>query len=156
MRRKDREITDETKIIEIINNCNCCRLGFNDNGKVYIVPLNFGFERINGQYTFFFHSAKEGRKIDLIEKEQYAGFEMDTNYKLNEAKEPCDYSARFQSIIGTGKLTFIEENDDKTYALQRIMYHNTGRDNWRFPSVMLNRVTVFKLVVEELSCKEHK
>ena len=39
MRRKDREITDEAKIDEIISRCNCCRIGFNDSGEVYIVPL---------------------------------------------------------------------------------------------------------------------
>ena len=43
MRRKDREITDEAKIDEIISRCNCCRIGFNDSGEVYIVPLNFGY-----------------------------------------------------------------------------------------------------------------
>lgn len=43
MRRKDREVTDEAKIDEIISRCNCCRIGFNDSGEVYIVPLNFGF-----------------------------------------------------------------------------------------------------------------
>lgn len=45
MRRRDREITDNEKIKEIIKACDCCRLGFNDNGKVYIVPLNFGFTK---------------------------------------------------------------------------------------------------------------
>lgn len=31
MRRKDREVTDTEKINNIINNCSCCRIGFNDN-----------------------------------------------------------------------------------------------------------------------------
>ena len=39
MRRKDREVTDSQKIREIILSCRCCRLGFYDNGQVYIVPL---------------------------------------------------------------------------------------------------------------------
>ena len=43
MRRKDREVTDEARIDEIISRCNCCRIGFNDSGEVYIVPLNFGY-----------------------------------------------------------------------------------------------------------------
>ena len=43
MRRKDREVLDETKIDEFIRNCDCCRIGFYDkeNDEVYIVPLNF-------------------------------------------------------------------------------------------------------------------
>lgn len=155
MRRKDREITDHNKIKEIISSCHCCRLGFNDNGKVYIVPLNFGFAEKDGTYTLYFHSAKEGRKIDLIEKNQDAGFEMDTNYKLNEAETACAYSARFQSIIGSGKVSPIKAGEEKKTALLKIMQHNTGKAEWEFSENMLNSVCVFKLEVDELSCKEH-
>ena len=47
MRRKDREVTDSQKIREIILSCRCCRLGFYDNGEVYIVPLDFGYYENN-------------------------------------------------------------------------------------------------------------
>ena len=49
MRRKDREVLDETKIDEFIRNCDCCRIGFYDkeNDEVYIVPLNFGYSNVN-------------------------------------------------------------------------------------------------------------
>ena len=43
MRRTEREITDLNKIKEIIENNQCCRLGFIDHGSVYIVPLNYGY-----------------------------------------------------------------------------------------------------------------
>jgi hypothetical protein len=155
MRRKDREITDIVKIKEMINNCHCCRLGFNDNGKVYIVPLNFGYEEVCGKITFYFHGATEGRKIDLIKKEGYAGFELDTDYKLKTASEACGYSASFSSVIGTGSVSLIDDIEDKKYALRQIMYHNTGNNEWDFPMPMLNKVSVFKLEVEELSCKQH-
>lgn len=82
MRRRDREVSDPAKIREIIAACHCCRLGFADGGKIYIVPLNFGYQEEDGQRTFFFHSAPEGRKIDLIEKTHYAGFELDAHYQL--------------------------------------------------------------------------
>lgn len=155
MRRKDREVTDDKKIREIISSCHCCRLGFNDNGNVYIVPLNFGFTENNGRYTFYFHSAKEGRKIEFIEKSHYAGFEMDTNYKLNEAETACGYSARFQSIIGNGRVSFIEQYEEKKMALSEIMRHNTGKAEWEFSENMLDSVCVFKLETDEISCKEH-
>ena len=82
MRRRDREITDNEKIKEIIKACDCCRLGLNDNGKVYIVPLNFGFTEENGNYTFYFHGARTGRKLDIIKQNNYVGFELDTNQKI--------------------------------------------------------------------------
>lgn len=155
MRRKDREVSDFNKIKEIISSCNCCRIGFNDNGQVYIVPLNFGFTEVNGKYTFYFHSAKDGRKIDIIKKNPYVGFELDTNYKLIENNVACNYSAQFQSIVGNGIINFIEDIEEKKKALNEIMKHNTNRGNWDFNSDMLDIVCVFKLSVSELTCKEH-
>ena len=34
--------------------------------------------------------------------------------------------------------------------------HNTGKKEWEFDERMLKAVCVFKLVVEEMSCKEHE
>lgn len=155
MRRKEREITDEQKIDEIISSCHCCRLGFYDNGKVYIVPLNFGYCRENNTRIIYFHSAKSGRKIDLIRQNGAAGFELDTNYRLKEGTTACSYTAAYQSVIGTGTVTFVEDTMEKIAALQRIMSHNTGKDIWEFNASMVDAVTVLKLRVEEISCKEH-
>lgn len=77
MRRKDREVTDAAKIQDIIDRCTCCRVGFNDHGQVYIVPLNFGYTKNDDKYTFYFHGAQEGRKMGLIQTSPEVGFEMD-------------------------------------------------------------------------------
>ncbi len=155
MRRKDREVTDPDKIREIISACNCLRMGFHDNGQVYIVPLNFGFIREGEDYTFYFHGAKEGRKIDLIRKSPNVGFEMDTNYLLKEGDTACGYSARFQSVIGNGTVSILEDPEDKRKGLLAIMEHNTGRAGWQFSDQALEAVCVFKLEVDSLCCKEH-
>lgn len=156
MRRTDREITDKKLIAEIISKCHCCRLAFCDNDVPYIVPMNFGFEYNTNQFVFYFHSAPEGRKIELIKTGKTVGFELDTNYELHKADNPCAYSARFQSIIGTGNISFLTNNEDKVYALSQIMFHNTGKKEWQFATKMLDTVTVFKLIAKEMSCKSHK
>ena len=156
MRRSDREVVDVTKINEIIKKCKCCRLGFNDEGKVYIVPLNFGFSVEDGKRVFYFHSTKQGHKIDLIKRSPAIGFEMDTSYALLEADSACNFSAGYQSIIGNGNVEIIEESSEKQHALHEIMIHNTGKKNRDFNQAMLDSVCVFKLIVEELSCKENK
>lgn len=155
MRRKDREVTDSKRIDEIISTCHCCRLGFYDDGEVYIVPLSFGYIKKNGGRTFYFHGAKEGRKIDLIAKTHSAGFELDTNYKLNEGKTACQFSACFLSVIGTGYVEFVEDPTERESALQAIMLHNAGTEHWNFTDAMLDAVCIFKLEVKEMSCKEH-
>ena len=155
MRRTDREITSQEKIDAIIAACHCCRLAFCDRGRPYIVPLSFGFVWENGRRVFYFHSAREGRKIDLIRSGGTVGFELDTNYKLNEGDEACQYSARFQSVIGTGSVTFVEDLNGKKAALEHIMAHTAGRSGWEYPDKVVEATCIFRLEVEELACKEH-
>ena len=156
MRRKDREITDISKIYDIISKCHCCRVGFNDDGDIYIVPLNFGYTVEGEKITFYYHGAHEGRKIDLIRTAPNVGFEMDTNYKLNEAEVACEFSARFQSIIGNGVISLIEDVEEKKHGLDIIMQHVSGRGGWDYPEQMVKNMSVMKLEVEEMACKEHE
>lgn len=154
MRRKDREITDEEQIKRIIQSCYCCRLGFYDHGSVYIVPLNFGYEEKENRRIFYFHGAAEGRKADLVKQGMSVGFEMDTAYELTRAETACGHSSRYQSIIGTGKVSLIEEDQEKIHALNTIMLHYTGKEKWDYPTEILSNTYVFKMEVLELSCKK--
>ena len=55
MRRKDREVTDFNKIIEVVDTCDCFRLGLIDEDNLpYIVPLNFGYE-VDGGKLFLYY-----------------------------------------------------------------------------------------------------
>ena len=155
MRRKDREITDSEKIKEIIRACHCCRLGYCDDGAPYIVPLSFGYSCEDGTHRFYFHSAKEGRKLKLIQKNPRVGFELDTNYCLNEAETACSYSARFQSVIGTGMIRILTEPEEKKRGLRLLMDHTAGRKDWEFSEERIASVCVFEMTVETLACKEH-
>ena len=157
MRRKDREVLDEVKIDEFIRNCDCCRIGFYDkeNDEVYIVPLNFGYSNVDNKRVFYFHGSKEGRKTELISKTKKVSFEMDSNHELIVGKMACNYSERYQSVMGTGLISFVEDKDEKIAALNEIMFQSTGKKDWDFPEPMLNGVVVFKIEVTSLSCKEH-
>jgi len=156
MRRRDREITDPQRIDEIIRACRCCRLGLCDQGRAYIVPLNFGFAQEDGKRVFYFHGAQEGRKLDLLRANPWAGFELDTGYQLHRADRACGHSAAYQSVIGGGTVTFLENPEEKRAALSHIMAHLTGRAAWDFPDAAVASTCVYKLTVEELSCKEHE
>ena len=155
MRRKDREITDEKQIDEIIARCECCRLGFNSEAGAYIVPLSFGFENRDGQRYFYFHSAAEGRKIDLIRNGGNVGFELDCGYQLHTADSACGYTAAFSSVIGTGRVEFLTSAEDKIYGLEQLMKHTAGLEHCEFSPEMLEQVCVFRLEVTEISCKKH-
>lgn len=153
MRRKDREITEKKQIEEFIAKEQIIRVGFYDEGDVYIVPVNYGYITNEGRYTFFFHGAKAGRKYELAKLKPLVGFEIDGKYELTSGDIACEYSCKFQSIIGSGKLALIEDISEKVIGLSAIMRQTTGRKNWDYGDDMLEEVAVFKLEVEKLSCK---
>jgi uncharacterized protein len=155
MRRKEREVTDSGEIIKVLDTCFSLHVGFNDNGHIYIVPVNFGYTKTDGKYTFYFHGAKDGRKYGLIRKGGLVGFECDSDGEIGTGESACNYTAFYASVVGEGIVSEIENKDEKRNALNGIMKKATGKDPWTFPDIMLNKVGVFKIDVSELTCKKH-
>ena len=152
MRRKDREITDTKRIESFISREQILRIAFYDEGDIYIVPINYGYS-YDEQYTFYFHGAKAGRKYELAKKTPSVGFEIDGNYSLLTGEIACDFSATFQSVIGTGTLSIVENTEEKIKGLNAIMRQTTSKEQWDYSKEMLEAVAVFRLDVDKMSCK---
>ena len=58
MRRSDREITDLSEILSIINGCKVIHLAMIDDGEPYLLPLNFSYACESGAFSLFCHSAR--------------------------------------------------------------------------------------------------
>lgn len=154
MRRADREVTDFSRIVEVMKGCKVARLGMYDEVP-YIVPLNFGYDAEDGSITLYFHSAKVGRKMDILAKNPTVCFEMDREMGLVPSENPCAYGYGFESIIGTGKVEFIEDTDAKIYALNRIMLHQAGIEV-PFTEAQVMNLCVYKVKADEFACKIRK
>lgn len=150
MHRNDREITDKTLIDQMILSERVVRLGIRDNDKVYVVPMSFGYD---GK-AFYFHSALVGRKVDLLRKTQYATFELDRVGDLVTGAVACAYSVNFESVIGEGRVEFIDDADEKRTVLNLLMKHYTDKGDWDIPQQALVSVCCFKLIVENISMKK--
>lgn len=142
-------------MIEIINKCRVCHLGLQDQNGIYVVPLNFGYEYKDNKLVLYFHSAKEGKKLDIILHNNLIGFEMDCEHYLIEAKEACGYSYSFKSIIGNGRAYIVTNLEEKKKALQVLMKHQSGKD-FLFTEEMVSNIVVIKVEVIEFSGKDHK
>lgn len=158
MRRTDRMVENEHKILEILEECKVCRVGLHDQGNIYIVPLNYGYCFEQGKLTLYFHGAKEGRKLNVIRSNPNVGFEMDCGHKLIEAELACQYSYYFSSIIGNGKAEIVEAQEEKNKALELIMRHMAGKEFHEFEAnkKLQQIVTIIKVVVDEFTCKIHQ
>lgn len=156
MRRSDREVKDIDEIEKIIQSSNICRLAIFDDEYPYIVALNFGYLREKDQFTFYFHSAKEGKKIDLLKKNANVCLQLDAHHELT-FKNPdiaCTYSYKYHSIIAFGKIDFIEDEQEKEIALRLLMKQHSDRDNFHFTKEMFQMVQLYKCTVHEISAKK--
>ncbi|MGN0472379.1 MAG: pyridoxamine 5'-phosphate oxidase family protein [Lachnospiraceae bacterium] len=153
MRRSDREITDKSEIEAFVAGEQILRIAFYDNGDIYIVPVNYGYRYENDTYAFYFHGAKAGRKYELSKSNPVVGFEIDGKYRLLEHETACDYSAAFQSVVGTGRLQLVEDTEEKKIGLNALMKQTTQRSEWHYHDKMLENVAVYRIDVHQISCK---
>ncbi len=149
MRRKDKEITDKKEMEQIFNEAKVCRIGIFDGKKPYIVPMNFGYK----DNTIYFHSASSGKKIELLKQSPGICFEIDIPASVVTAKEACNWTMGYRSLMGEGKAVFIEGSENKAKALNIIMEHYSENNKWNFDSKMVESIAVFKIEIEHISAK---
>lgn len=154
MRRTDREIKDFSQIVDIMKRCKVCNLCFNDEYP-YVVPLNFGMKVDNGEVILYFHGADNGRKHDLIKRNNKVGFVMENMLSVVTSEIVCNSFTNFESVMGYGRLEYVN-GEEKKEALRFIMkqYTEPNGENFKFESEIIKRTCVMKLKVEGLSAKK--
>ena len=155
MRRKDLAVTESSRIDAMIAQCPCIHLAFADANKPYVVPLNFGYRREDGVGVIYFHSAAEGRKVELARKVKYAAFVMEHDLALHTNEKACDFSMKYESIMGEGPIEELLTLDAKSDALSVIMRQVSSKEDWEFPEAVLQRTVVFRMTLKELTAKAH-
>ena len=149
MRRRDREITNLEDVEEIMKKAKVCRIGLVDNGEPYVVPLCFGYER----GALYFHGAEQGRKIDIIKRNNRVCFETDVDVEPVIAGNPCDYTMKYRSVIGTGRAYILEDEEEKLHGLRLIMEKYTD-DNFTRNKFRLDNVLVIKVDIDSIHGKQ--
>lgn len=152
MRRSDREIKELDEIMDIIKRCDVCRVALHDSGYPYIVPLNFGMKADAGNITLYFHGAGEGKKYELIKRDNRAGFEMDCSHRLVMGAGGCSCTMKYESVVGRGRIEIVPE-DEKKEALSVLMrqYHEGEFSGLAsFPEEAVRKTAVFRLTVDKV------
>ena len=154
MRRKDREVTNISDIEEILLQCRTCHVAMVDDGLPYVVPLSYGYKILDGNVLeLYFHSAFEGRKIDVLKRSGKVCFEMANEGEPVHSETPCNSGYYFASVVGFGEAVFIDNDNEKRNALSILFKHQTGRDV-TFTSDQAKSVCVFKIVSTDFTGKK--
>ena len=148
MRRNEREITDRKEIDDIIRSCRVCHLAMCVDGQPYIIPLNFGYD---GRFLYF-HTAPEGRKIDIIKRNNRVGFEFDILHDIVTAEQACKWGAKYESVMGSGTAEIVDDLEAKKEALEWIM-RQYGNGAWDFKEEILKKTLILRVRILEISGK---
>jgi nitroimidazol reductase NimA-like FMN-containing flavoprotein (pyridoxamine 5'-phosphate oxidase superfamily) len=151
MRRNEREITDRKEIDDIIRRCRVCHLAMCVDGQPYIIPLNFGYD---GRFLYF-HTAPEGKKIDIIKRNNRVGFEFDILHDIVTAEQACKWGAKYESVMGSGTAEIVDDLKTKKEALEWIM-RQYGNGVWDFKEEILKKTVVLRVRILEITGKARK
>ena len=153
MRRKDREVTDIGGIEEILSQCKTCHVAMVEDGLPYVVPLSYGYKFKGHILELYFHSAPEGKKLDILKRNNKVCFEMSYEGEPVHSKNPCNSGSYFASIIGFGEVVFIETVDEKSEAISVMYKHQSGK-YVTFTAEQIKGVCVFKIVSKDFTGKK--
>lgn len=152
MTRRERQIFDIDKILEILDKSKVIHIGMVDGDEPYVVPMNYGYTYENEKLTIWLHGATTGRKLDIIRKNPKVFFEMECDLVPFEGDVACKYGLSYSSLMGKGNATIIEDSEEKQKALSLLMKTQVGMD-FEFNDKLASVVGIIKIEVSEFTAK---
>ena len=149
MHRNDKQINDIAAIEDILSKATVCRLGMCEANQPYVVPLCFGYK----DNTLYFHCAGQGKKLDILRKNNNVCFEVDVDCEIVKADKACDWGMKYKSVIGFGKAEFIEDVESKRKAFDVIM-QQYSEGAFEYPANAIENIVVIKVEVESMTGKQ--
>lgn len=120
MRKSDREIKNFDEVLSLLDECQTIRLAINGDPYPYVVPLSYGWEYKNGKVYVYFHCAKEGKKLDMIEQDGNVCFETDILSGYRSAGNGI--TADYRSVIAFGRAERIY-GEELVHGLELLLRH---------------------------------
>ena len=149
MRKKNQEIKSSGELETIFRNAKIVRIAIMDGEKPYLVPLNYGYRH----NCLYIHCAKEGKKLDLLRKNNNVCFEIESDVKIISGEKACQWTTSFRSVVGYGEIEIIEDQQQKIEALKILMTHFGAPHLQDFDERTVQRTTILKLNIAEMTGK---
>ncbi len=156
MRRSEREVTELSDIKKMLDSAGVVHIGMIDGNKPYVVPMHYGYEIVNDSLVLYLHSAKEGRKIEIIRMNPDVFIEIEAPFEIIPSDtSPCAYSTAYFSVMADGKACIVEKVEEKVRALSLLMSVQTGH-KMDITSQMADGVEIIRVDTYNLSAKRNR
>ena len=152
MTKRELQITDLAQIREILDTAKVLRLGLAVDNEPYIVPMNYGYTLEGEKLTFYLHSARKGKKLDILRANPSVFVELDCDLKPFNGVKPCQYGLSYSSVMARGTARIVEDVEEKMEAMTVLMKTQTGKD-FSFDEKLVSIVAVIRIDVTEYTAK---
>ena len=152
MTKRELQITEESRIMELLDKASVLHLGLSVNDEPYVVPMNYGYTTREGKLVLYLHCAHKGKKMDMMRKNPKVFFEIECELQPFEGRLPCQYGLSYSSVMGRGTARIVEDVEEKKEAMTILMKTQTGKD-FSFEDRLVSIVTVVRIDVAEYTAK---
>ncbi len=163
MTRRERQVTDPAEIKKILDTCQVLHLGLVDGDEPYVVPMNYGYEVAGegnaenepaGRLVIYLHGARKGYKLDLMRANPKVFFEMVCGVEPFEGDVACRYGTAYESLMGRGLASMVDDPAEKIHALEVLMKTQTGKEfTGQFDEKLAAVVSVIRIDVSGYTAK---
>ncbi|MBL7113504.1 MAG: pyridoxamine 5'-phosphate oxidase family protein [Bacteroidales bacterium] len=151
MRRNDKEILDPKEIEGILQEGILCSIAFTDGTEPYLITVNYGYR----DGCIYFHSAKEGKKMDMIAKYPKVCFQVIVDDELVKGEKTCsDFTMKYRSVVGYGRISLLQTEEEKSDGLNVLMEQHTGQGEHVFEKNSLRETAVLRIDIESMTGKK--
>lgn len=150
MRKSRQEITDRDILEEILSSQIVCRLAMVDKGRPYIIPVNYGYR----DGCLYIHSAPQGKKIELLDENPEISFEVEDKIEITKGERACDWSTRYRSVIGYGRVEILSDQAGKQHGLEVLMAQHGAPELKAFEPKHMKAMVILKLSITTMTGKQ--
>jgi len=149
MRRKEKEVCSREVMEKLLETAQVIRIGLVDGTEPYVVPMLFGYRA----GRIYLHSAREGRKVDIIRRGGMVCFEVEEAGEVEEKDTPCKWTVDYASVIGWGDARVVEDPAEARSGLDIIMGHYGGKPPFEYSEASLAKMLVIRIDITSMTCK---
>ncbi|MGV8134629.1 MAG: pyridoxamine 5'-phosphate oxidase family protein [Mangrovibacterium sp.] len=144
-------IEDRKEIETVIRSCKTCYLAASEDGKPYVLPMNFA---LDGNAVIF-HSGPSGRMRETLQKNPNVCINWTLGEELawQDIKVGCSYRVQSKSVIVEGKAEFIDDYDEKHRLLKVLMSQYSDLE-FKFNPPAIRNVTIYRVPIRRVTAKE--
>ena len=93
--------------------------------------------------------------MELIAGNPRAAFNVALDLGIIEGEQACNWSCRYQSVVGHGRIRLLVDPEETRQGFDIIMKQYSG-EQFAYPDKMIVVTTVYKLLIVEMSAKQSR